>query len=377
MERTRTKLFLLLMVSLTLTAGVLLSVAAAASTSTPTVAPATTTAAAAAPAIAAAGDPSCSCALKCPCGCSPLAGAWTAKLASEKKEAILATFKFLPVNDGCTKFAVNAQIPTRSAKVIKCWPDACDLTEFVGTACKGQWNDIQFTAIGYGVKRHCDPNACDPNDPGAKDKVVFIAVMTGMVDLPASCLDCNQPPDGVCDEPEEIPVTVYVSYFDAEQDQDRDGRPDCDCKEAVICACYETKLKRIDLLQPCEESKSFLACLEPCAPCPTKATGRAFFRVLYGENKLSFVLTAKGVRDVKKATIQVGGADVAQLAGRKDGDCWGLLECGYVQPKDCSGPWKNKGLAEIVKALEAGQATVLVCTDAYPAGEISGRIEDP
>jgi hypothetical protein len=374
MKRTRTTLFLLLMVSLTLMAAAPPSVAADAATAT--VSPATGTAAAAAPAVAATGDTSCSCTLKCPCGCSPLAGAWTAKLTSAK-ESIISTFKFLPVNDGCTKFAVNAQLPIRSARVIKYWPDACDLTEFVGTACKGQWNDIQFTAIGYGVKRHCDPNGCDPNDPDAKDKVVFIAVITGMVDLPASCLDCNQPADGVCDEPDEVPVTVYVSYFDAEQDQDRDGRPDCDCSEAVICSCFETKLKRVNLMGPCEESKSFVACLKPCAPCGTQATGRAFFRVLQQENKISFVLTVKGLRDVRKATIQVGGKDVAVLAGRKDGDCWGLLECGYVVPKDCSDSWRNKSLTEIVKTIEAGQATVVVCTAANATGEITGRIEDP
>jgi hypothetical protein len=246
MERTRTKLFLLLVVSLTLMWAVPPSGAADAAT----VPPAAPTGASAASAVAAAGDASCSCTLKCPCGCSPLAGSWTAKLISTK-ETTITTFKLLPVNEGCTKFAVNAQITTRSARVIKCWPDACELTEFVGTACKTQWNDVQFTAIGYGVKR-CDPNACDPNNSGARDKVVFIAVLTGLIDLPASCLDCNQPPDGVCDEPEEIPMVVYVSYFDAEQDQDRDGRPDCECSEAVICACFETKLKRVNLAEPCD-----------------------------------------------------------------------------------------------------------------------------
>ena len=164
MRRTRRKSFLLLMVSLALMAAAPPSGAADASP----VSPATPTGVSAAPEVAAAGDTSCSCTLQCPCGCSPLAGAWTAKLTSTK-ETTITTFKLLPVNDECTKFAVNAQITTRSARVIKCWPDACDLTEFVGTACKRQWNDVQFTAIGYGVKR-CDPNACDPNNPGAKDQ---------------------------------------------------------------------------------------------------------------------------------------------------------------------------------------------------------------
>ena len=202
--------------------------------------------------------------------------------------------------------------------------------------------------------------------------------MTGMIDLPGSCLDCNQPPDGVCDEPDEIPMTVYMSYFDAEQDLDRDGRPDCDCSEAVICVCFETKLKRINLMEPCDaESKSFVACLKPCASGPTRATGRAFFRVFPKENRVSFVLTDKELQDVKKATIQVAGTDVVKLAEPQNGDCTGLLACGYLYPKDFLGPWKGKSLSEIVKVLDAGQATVLVCTGPYPAGEISGKIEDP
>ena len=366
MERTRTKLFLLLIVSLALLAAVPPHVATNAS-AVPAAAP---TGVPTAPTLAAASDTPCSCTLKCPCGCSPLAGAWTAKLSSSKKETVVDTFKFVPVNEGCTKFAVNAQVTIRSTQAIKCWPEACDLTEFVGTACKDQWSDVQFTAIGYGVKR------CDPKDAGAADKVVFITVMTGLIDVPASCLDCNQPPDGVCDEPEELPMVVYVSYYDAEQDQDRDGRPDYDFGAAVFCVCFETKLKRVNLLEPCEDSTSFVACLKPCASCPTQATGRAFFRVLSKENKIWFMLTDKGLKDVTKATIQVAGTDVVKLAEPKDGNCEGLLVCANFYPKDFLGPWKGKSLGEIVKAIEAGQATVLVCTKQYPAGEITGKIED-
>lgn len=366
MEPARTKLFFLLMVSLTLMGGVSPSGAADAST----VAPAASTGSSAAPAVAAADDTSCT--LQCPCGCSPLAGSWTAKFTSTK-ETTVTTFKLVPINDDCTKFAVNVQVATRSAKVIKCWPEACALTEFVGTACKGQWNDVQFTAIGYGVKR-C--NASNPNPSGDQDKVMFIAVMTGLMDLPGACLDCDQLPEGVCNEREEVPMTVFLSYFDAEQDLDRDGRPDCECSEAVICGCFETKLQRIDVIGPCEESKSFVACLTPRPSAPAQASGRAFFRVRAKEDRISFVLTDKDLQDVTKATIQVAGADVVKLAESENGDCTGLLACGYFYPKDFLGPWKGKSLSEIVKVLEAGQATVVVGTGLYPAGAISGKIED-
>jgi hypothetical protein len=370
MEPARTKSLFLLMVSLTLMWAVSPSGAADAST----VSPAPAAGDPAAPAVAATDDSSCT--LKCPCGCSPLAGSWTAKFTSTK-ETTVTTFKLVPVNDDCTKFAVNVQVATRSAKVIKCWPDACDLTEFVGTACKGQWNDVQFTAIGYGVKR-CNANAGDPSPSGDKDKVVFIAVMTGLIDLPGACLDCDQPPDGVCNEREEVPMTVFLSYFDAEQDLDRDGRPDpdCECSEAVVCVCFETKLQRIAVIEPCEESKSFVACLTPRSPAPTQASGRAFFRVRATENRIGFVLTDQGLKDVTKATIQVAGTEVVKLAESEDGDCTGLLACGYFYPKDFLGPWKGKSLNEIVKVIEAGQATVVVGTGLYPAGAISGKIED-
>ena len=148
MERMRTILLLLLGVALTAT----MALAAANSAPAPP---------APAPAITVAGETSCSSCQKCPCGCSPLAGAWVAKLACEPSskssswwdEALIQTFKFAPINEGCTKFVVNSESTTRLAQVAKFWPDACDQTEFVGIACKDEWKDMKLTAISYGVKR--------------------------------------------------------------------------------------------------------------------------------------------------------------------------------------------------------------------------------
>jgi len=380
MERRRRTWLLLLVVGLT-------SMAVMAA-----VAPGAATDPASAPGIAAAGETSCSSCLKCPCGCSPLAGAWAAKLSSPI-ETVVQTFKFAPINDGCTKFVVNSQASTRSAQVAKFWPDACDLTEFVGIACKDVWKDMKFTAIGYGVKR------CD-----GVDEVVFIAIMTGKVEIPESCLECGSTGGGSsdskdagtdapcpatdtndtggCYEPDELKATIYVSYFDAAQDQDRDGLPDCPCEEAVICVCFETCLKRVKLMEPCEESRSFVACLEKCKDANTPATGRAFIRILEEEQKICFVLTVKNIRDVTRATIQVNGVEVVTLfpfssMKYKDGDCHGLLSCGCFYVKDCTGSWKGKKFEEIVKAMEEGQATVVVCTKKCSKGEICGKIEDP
>ncbi len=305
--------------------------------------------------------------------CSPLAGAWVAKLSSPI-ETVIQTFKFVPINPECSKFAVNSQASTRSAKVIKFWPTATHLTEFVGTAGTTTWSDLQFTAIGYGVER------CE-----MVDKVVFIAIMTGRIQVPEGCGPCSgsatsNPPATVSDE---LNMTVYVSYFDADQDQDRDGFPDCVCEEAVLCTCFETKLKRVKMMEPCEESKSFVACLEKCQDCNSPGTGRAFFRIFEGEQKICFVLTVKNIKDVTKATIQVNSTDVVTLfpfppaTGEKSGDCDGLLSCGCFYVKDCASTWKNKKFADIVKEIEEGKATVVVFTRKCPKGELCGRIEDP
>jgi len=426
MERTRTTLLLLSM-GLVLMIGGNPSLAASAAADQTPAAPAATAAdqsAAVAP-IAAAGETPCTSCLKCPCGCSPLAGAWVAKLSSKSswwtEETIIQTFKFAPVNDGCTKFVVNSQAATRSAKVGKFWPDACDQTEFVGIACKDEWKDMKLTAISYGVQRCITtPRAgglavagkpCDCNDtntntcPTTTDKVVFIAIMTAKIEIPESCLQCgstgNNSSDqkssgsdgkdagtegkytGDCMEPKELKATIYVSYFDASQDVDRDGFPDCKCEEAVLCVCYETCLKRVEQMEPCAESRSFKACLGPCENVSTAATGQAFFRILEGEEKVCFVLTANGLKDVKKATLQVNGAAVVTLfpfppdTKSKDGDCNGLLSCGCFYVKDCVGSWKGKKLADIVKAIGDGQATVVVVTAKFPNGEIRGTVEDP
>jgi len=376
MERTRTRRFLLLMMGLAALVAVPPSAAVGAAAGQ----------APAAAALAVAGQPPCDCGceLKCPCGCSPLAGAWVAKLSSPK-ETVIQTFKFAPINDGCNKFVVNSQASTRSVKVVKAWPDACELTEFVGTACQDEWNDLQLTAIGYGVKR------CD-----TIDKVQFIAIMTAHIDLPDECLECEAGDkdadgkySGVCKEPDEMAMTVYVSYFDAQQDLDRDGFPDGKCDEAVICVCYTTVLKRVPVLPPCEESKSFLACLEACKDCNTPATGRAFFRVLQDEKKVCFLVTVKDLKDVKKVCLEV--ASKAEEEGTcavvlcpfppetkgPDGDCDGLLCCGCFLEKDGLGPWKNKKIKDIAKSLEDGYARVVVSTEKYPKGEICGKIADP
>lgn len=297
---------------------------------------------------------------------SPLAGAWVAKLTS-RDESFIQTFTFVPITQDCSQFVLNAQTTTRLGKVIKFWPDATSLTEFVGTASPSTWEDLQFTALSYGVARS-----------EKQDQIRFIAIMTGRIEMPGGGAS-----DPTAKIPDELQATIYISYFDAGQDLDGDGFPDCDSSEAVLCVCFDTKLKRVPQREPCEESKSFVACLEKCKDVNTPATGRAFFRILEGDQKICFVLTVKGIQDVTKATVQVNGTDALTLfpfppnTKGKDGDCEGLLSSGSFSAKDCYGPWKNKKFADIEAAMAQGQATVVVFTKKCPKGEICGKTENP
>jgi hypothetical protein len=424
MERTRTTLLLLLVVGLTALTAMAAAAPEAAATSAQ--APATAPGVPAVPALAAAGEPLCSSCLKCPCGCSPLAGAWVAGLFSEsssksysREETIIQTFKFAPVNDGCTKFVVNSQAATRLAKVGKFWPDACDQTEFVGIACKDEWKDIKLTAISYGVQRciytpvaggliagasgEIPPSTTCPT---TTDKVVFIAVMTAKIEISESCLECDSNGNygadpkssgtdgkypttdgtytGECKEPKELQATIFVAYFDAAQDVDRDGFPDCPCDEAVLCVRFETCLKRVELMEPCDaETKSFVACLGACENVNTAATGRAFVKVDEAEQDVDVVVTVKDIKDVTKAALQINGADVLIVfpvppdTKSRDGDCDGLLVCAEFTAKNFIGSLKGKKIADLLKAIEEGRVTVVVSTKRFPNGEICGTVEDP
>jgi hypothetical protein len=278
-------------------------------------------------AIAAAGQSSdCGCKdeLSCSCACSPLAGSWIASLTpkedgkkdgkdgkgsdnadsvAKKARPTLKTFKFIPVNDKCDKFALNAQAVTRPKRVIDAFKEVTDLTEFVGIACKADSKEVNFTAIGYGVERGKE-----------EDKTIFIAVLSGTVKLSDewskdgkdsyqckcckdSCKDpkctckagyndkdhsskCTCCKNGCkysdcecktgqygknygkdqnpskCNEPEKLGAELTVAYFDAQtQDEDGDGFPDKKA-EPIVCLPFKAELKRVVLLPQCEPTKT-------------------------------------------------------------------------------------------------------------------------
>ncbi len=282
-------------------------------------------------AITAAGQPSeCEDELSCPCACAPLAGAWVASLTpkeeektgkptggkdskdslqadsvSKKVRPLLKTFKFAPVNAKCDKFVVNAQTIPRPERACKAFPEVTALTEFVGIACKGEEDKVNFTAIGYGIERGKE-----------EDKTVFIAVLSGTIELPrvdakdGECSKCNCCKEGCkdskcscrtgdsssnkdhpgkcsccskngckysdcecktgkygkddgkdkdgqkCDEPKELYAELTVAYFDAGvADEDGDGFPDKG-EEPLICLPFKADFKRVELQEQCKPSKT-------------------------------------------------------------------------------------------------------------------------
>jgi hypothetical protein len=221
--------------------------------------------------------------------------------------------------------------------------------------------------------------------------------MSGTIELPPpeecekSCTDAECGDRAVCEvckcnEPNELPICVNIGYFDACQDTDRDGFPDeCD---AVICEKHDTKLKRVRLMYPCEEGDTFIARMTALKGVSSGATGRAFFTLQENDSQVQFVVCVSTMKDITKAEILIApkAGDPGQAAvllfpippeKEKNGDFCGLLACGTFTADDCFGPLKNKRIADLVKAINEGRATVVVSTKKYPNGEIGGKIADP
>jgi hypothetical protein len=335
--------------------------------------------------LAAAGDPlgiAAGCP-KCTCACSPWLGVWVGCFSEDGKDnavdgrntcgqKIIETFKFSLMNLTCDQFVLNLQTSLCEEKVRKAFPETDDVTEFVGVACKSEKDKVVFTAVGYGVKTH--DKMCH--------ETVFIAIKSGTITWPCSTGDPNK-----------ADVTETIEIFAPEQDTDCDGLPD-QC-ESVICITRIGQLKRILNRPQCEPAKSFVARLEPCKNVQTSATGKAFFKLKQNDDKLSFAVTVKDIKDVTKVVIHVGDAPKQLGEDHKDqeeaiilcpkppdtecksGEFSGLLCCGTLTDNDCTGPLKGKKIADLVKAFDEGRAIVIVKTRQNPKGELCGLVEDP
>lgn len=62
----------------------------------------------------------------------------------------------------------------------------------------------------------------------------------------------------------------------------------------------------------------------------------------------------------------------------KSGNFSGLLCCGTITERDCTGPLtSDKKIADLVTAISEGWAFVVISTKKNPTGELCGQIQDP
>jgi hypothetical protein len=118
----------------------------------------------------------------------------------------------------------------------------------------------------------------------------------------------------------------------------------------------------------------------------TAATGEAFFRVSADGSSLGYRLNVRGLTDTLQAHIHLGpagqngpvvaflypDAPPAQLIpGRFSGELAG----GAITADELRGPLEGMTIADLLAAIESGNAYVNVHTVANPGGEIRGQIQ--
>lgn len=113
----------------------------------------------------------------------------------------------------------------------------------------------------------------------------------------------------------------------------------------------------------------------------TDARGRATFKLNKDGTMLAFKLNVSKLENARFAHIHLGangsnGPVVAFLrADRVDGPVKGRYAEGELTAADLVGPLAGQPLSALLKEIEAGNTYINVHTDAHPAGEIRGQIE--
>lgn len=114
----------------------------------------------------------------------------------------------------------------------------------------------------------------------------------------------------------------------------------------------------------------------------TRATGRGAFKMNKDGTALEYKLNVRRLENARFAHIHLGaqgsnGPVVAFLrADRVDGPVKGRYAEGEITADELLGPLAGQPLSALLEAIEAGNTYINVHTDAHPAGEIRGQIDE-
>jgi hypothetical protein len=117
-------------------------------------------------------------------------------------------------------------------------------------------------------------------------------------------------------------------------------------------------------------------------PVDTTATGKTTFRTSNNDTSMKYKVNITGFSDATGAHIHMGkvGANgdviVDLLTGmKKNPTKLGMAIRGNITDSSLTGPMQGKTIADLVNAINNGDAYVNVHTQGHPDGEIRGQIQ--
>jgi hypothetical protein len=117
-------------------------------------------------------------------------------------------------------------------------------------------------------------------------------------------------------------------------------------------------------------------------PVDTAATGKTTFRTSNNDTLIKYKVNITGFSDATAAHIHIGKAGsngdviVDLLTGmKKNPTKLGMAIRGNITDSSLTGPMQGKTLADLVTAINNGDAYVNVHTQTHPDGEVRGQIQ--
>lgn len=137
------------------------------------------------------------------------------------------------------------------------------------------------------------------------------------------------------------------------------------------------------------QNRAFVAHLsgqEEVPPADTRAQGQAVFRVSNDGLHVQYQVNVANISDITQAHIHLAGVGMngpvvawlypaAPPSVLIPGRFQGVLAAGVITEANLVGPLAGQTLADLIAAIQAGEAYVNVHTLNYPGGEIRGQIQ--